>query len=126
MKNRWRPWVEVYRNLTKNCLSVRCEGRVIAHVNHIWLEDCKFVVREKGRQKVLETKQKNVHAFIKGYWMREWEDKVPPGTGRGSLVTYDPYTHETFRLEVNDQPIHEAPLVEIDGKVMTAWRMMEY
>ena len=61
--------VEVYRNLTRNCLSIRHRGRVIYHLEDhedITLMDCKLVVQPAGRQSVLDKGRKNVHAYISG------------------------------------------------------------
>lgn len=64
--------VEVYRNLTRGCLSVRHRGRVVYHLEEhedITLEDCKLVVQPAGRQRVLDEGRKNVHAYISGTLM---------------------------------------------------------
>ena len=58
-----RP-VYVYKNLHKDCWSVKQHGLVKAHIpkNHsIGLWDCYFHVDVKGREKVLREKKKNVH-----------------------------------------------------------------
>ena len=60
--------VRVYWNLAKDVFSVqsRKTGRVIAHVKNIQLTGVKFNVRKGGRQRVLQEKRKNVHAFVEG------------------------------------------------------------
>lgn len=65
------PKVFVYRNLQRNCWSVKAldghnKGRVVLHCTAIQLEDAKFTVSEKGRQRVILEKQKNVHAGVVG------------------------------------------------------------
>jgi len=87
--------VFVYRNLHKNCLSVRCvkTKRVIAYVDFILLEDCKFKVSQKGRERVLKEKRKNVHAGIEGEWVEHKRVLLTSYTFR---VIYDPYKHKTF------------------------------
>ena len=57
--------VEVYRNLHKNCFSVRAltgenKGKVIDHVQEITLKDVKFAVQPAGRKSVLKEKQKKI------------------------------------------------------------------
>jgi hypothetical protein len=64
--------VWVYRNLkygrnSAPLYSVVCNGKVVRRVHRILLTDCRFVVRERGRQMVLQQKTKNVHAFVVGY-----------------------------------------------------------
>jgi len=64
-----RP-VYVYKNLHKDCWSIKQHGLVKAHIpqgESIGLWDCYFHVDVKGREKVLREKRKNVHAFVKGY-----------------------------------------------------------
>jgi len=62
--------VFVYRNIHKNCLSVRNvkTGLVMAHVDSITLKNVKFKVSAKGRERVLKEKAKNVHAGVEVEW----------------------------------------------------------
>jgi hypothetical protein len=92
--------VQVYRNLHKNCFSVRHKGTVVAHVQHLKLKDCKFHVG-KGRERVLVEKRKNVHAWVSGTIV-EWEE--PPGPL--NKVYYDPYKVSSF--EVNGEPVKKS------------------
>lgn len=63
--------VRVYRNLHNDLMSVQhltlTGWRVLGHTADIILADAKFVVIQSGRQRVLATGRKNVHAFIQGY-----------------------------------------------------------
>jgi hypothetical protein len=66
---------DVYRNLHKKCMSVRSRerrdyGKVVTHASFIRMIDCKFIVRKAGRARVLLTKKKNVHAFVRGILVR--------------------------------------------------------
>ena len=84
----------VYFNLHKKCWSVRQSGRVVDHTNEILLKDCRFMVSQAGRERVLRDKRKNVHAGVSGY--------VVDSFGRGGwagltkIVTYNPYRYKTF------------------------------
>lgn len=93
--------VFVYRNLHKNCLSVKDMNtkRVVAHVRSITLADCTFKVSEKGRQRVLRERQKNVHAGVHGIWLES--DLSSAGMKR---VMYNPYKYESFVEEINLAP----------------------
>ena len=95
--------VEVYWNLHKNKYSVRHKGKVIAHETRLYIQDAKFVVQPAGRERVRKEKRKNVHAFIRGTWVKSIPkiDTVP--------VTYNPYKYETFMQE--DEPIHQSDYV---------------
>ena len=60
--------VEVYRCLNRKgkIYSIRQGGKVVAHTEAITLKDCKFIVNKSGKMKAIETKKRNVHAYIKG------------------------------------------------------------
>ncbi len=59
--------VRVYRNLHKDCISVKQGGLVRCHATNVVLKDCKFIVSEAGQRRVRNEKKKNVHAFVEGY-----------------------------------------------------------
>lgn len=56
----------VYRNLHRDCFSIRVGGRVRQHAKEVGLEDAKFLVQPAGQKRVLKTGRKNVHAFVVG------------------------------------------------------------
>ena len=112
--------VDVYRNLTKGCFSVKActgpySGKVIAHAESVWLDDPMFRIVESGRQRVLMERKKYVHAYVRGelysldgvYRMAspEWVD-IPrlhhshPMADKmdayGYGFTYNPYKHTKF------------------------------
>ena len=63
--------VFVYWNLNKHCWSIRARegqrrGRVIGHATQLSLTAVDMKVSEAGRQRVLETGRKNVHAGLAG------------------------------------------------------------
>ena len=112
--------VAVYFNLHKNIFSVQSRekesyGRVIDHVESVVLEAPKFVVRQAGRKKVIEDKQKNVHAFVVG--------NIAEGVETSSLeeiVTYNPYKYTSFVKEDTREEVSSAEYSVIrfgvDGK----------
>jgi hypothetical protein len=71
--------VFVYRNLHKNCWSLKQDGKVFARAGWVQIfSACEengtripctagFKVNQKGRDRVLLEKKKNVHAFAWGY-----------------------------------------------------------
>tara|TARA_R110002020_G_scaffold295917_1_gene511541 strand:+ start:892 stop:1377 length:486 start_codon:yes stop_codon:yes gene_type:complete len=103
------PYVEVYRNLRSKAWSIRNPktGRVILHTEKIYLQDCKLTVQPAGRQRVLDTGQKNVHAFIKGtidfttmthqnsFWIGEFSEHP----AKIQQVYYSPYLWDSFVTE---------------------------
>ena len=90
--------VYVYRNLHKQCLSVRQDGIVKCHAENVVLMDCEFKVNEKGRDRVREDKQKNVHAGIKGFVVDARRSLELLDFGWES-VYYNPYTTDWWQLE---------------------------
>lgn len=99
--------VYVYRNLHKKCLSVRdVKTRlVVAHVDSISLENCKFKVSASLRQRVLKEKRKNVHAGVEGDWVK---DSVAPDISKCRRIMYDPYKYESFVDEGSMAPFFES------------------
>ena len=108
---------------------------VLCHCNYILLLDVKFHVSEKGRQRVLREKQKNVHAGLRGVVCSEErlqlyqtqldivlelppEDKV---FWKHSLITYDPYKYASFVDVETEEPKVSARIVEMicDEEVTT-------
>jgi hypothetical protein len=59
--------VRVYRNLHKKCFSIKQDGLVACHADHVTLQGCKFIISKAGQKRVREQEQKNVHAFVEGY-----------------------------------------------------------
>lgn len=118
---------DVYRNLHKGLMSIRSRethnyGRVAAHSNYIRMRDCVFVVNERGRQKVIETKRKNVHAFIRGTITRAMgyhvdTKQIPTPSTQGvdayTEVTYNPYSCDKFVTKNGNVPVGGAEEVLI-------------
>ena len=122
------PKVAIYRNLHKNCLSVQSRervdyGKVIAYCKSIFVKRPKFIVREKGRLKVLEEGRKNVHAFIVGecpsleLW--SWLRDVKMGGNPTTKVFYNPYKYSTF-VDKDGNPVHKARAVVVNANNIQA------
>lgn len=101
---------DVYRNLHKKCMSVRSRekdsyGRVKRRTKDLVMQNCSFVVREKGRRKVILEKRKNVHAFIRGNVSSTY---VHPDFSLDGLVevTYNPYHSDSFYVKHTGQPVN--------------------
>lgn len=88
--------VQAYFNLHKKCFSVRnkCENRTLLYSHILYLENANFIVKESGRKKVLQTKVKNVHAYIEAELIlpQPVSFKEPKGT----RIRYNPYLFESF------------------------------
>lgn len=100
--------VFVYRNLHKNLYSVRGpEGKVLAHTDHLFLKDVKYCVGEKGRERVLREKQKNVHAGVRGFIYSPNFDHAISCINRNRVI-YNPYLYNSFVLEYDKSPIYDS------------------
>lgn len=93
--------IQVYRNLTRKFVrySVRQFGKVVGHSNRLHLENCVFVVNERGRQWVLRNKRKTVHAFIEGFLTASAEKEIESHEQLSCIITYNPYKHDSFVCE---------------------------
>jgi hypothetical protein len=110
--------VFVYKNLHKGCFSVKAmegsmKGRVIAHVDSIKLTDCQLKVSQAGRARVLRTRQKNVHAGVRGEWSMKKESTQL--TDKMTKVRYNPYEVSTFVEAATGNPVLAAKEVFIDS-----------
>lgn len=86
-----------YYNLHKHCWSVRAlsgdmKGRVILHADEVWLTDVEFRVQPGGRERVLRTGVKNVHAGVVGY-IQEGE---PSAVSTCINYRYNPFKADSF------------------------------
>lgn len=108
--------VHVYRNLNKSgtAYSIRDKktGLVVGHAMNILLNSCTFKVNPIGRQRVLETKRKSIHAWIEGHFgvIHANDDDL---RAKGSIIKYDPYQNESFVHGINGEPIYSAGVVYI-------------
>tara|TARA_B100001123_G_scaffold26722_2_gene28803 strand:+ start:881 stop:1261 length:381 start_codon:yes stop_codon:yes gene_type:complete len=107
--------VFVYKNLHKDCWSVKQDGLVKAHTKSINLWDCSFRVNAKGRAKVLEEKRKNVHAGIVGYI-----DENEMAMTFGTAVTYNPYKYSTFVEKGTEDPVIWRGFASLDHNTVLA------
>ena len=98
--------VAVYYNLHKDTFSLQSRnkedyGRVIGHTEHVILKNANYVVRSSGRDKVLQEKKKNVHAFVVG----EVVESLEGARNLEKAVTYNPYKAKSFYNKETGEPI---------------------
>jgi hypothetical protein len=89
-------------------------GLVIGHDTKIMLKDAMFKVLESGRQRVIKTGRKNVHAGAVGFLTHETPVELPIS------ITYNPYKFNTFVVKNTEEPIHKAKLVSFIDRKVTA------
>ena len=121
--------VEVYYNLHKNVFSVRHKGKVIAWGNRVTIENPEYVVREKGRQKVLEEGRKNVHAFVRGTLsdINNFKfSKIQQRLSEPREVTYNPYKYDSFVDGSTYQPVKKSKWARLIKKGNDKPRILSY
>ncbi len=117
--------VEVYRNVNKRdgvWYSVRQDGKVIGHTKAIHLKECYFVVHEAGRQRVIKTGRKNVHAYVLGYVTQPRQSKYDLGPARAGM--YKPYESGRFQVMAdsgNWEPVICAMEASLGTAGLTIW-----
>lgn len=124
--------VAIYKNLHKNMFSVvsregKNYGKVIAHCDGAVLSNVSFTVSKKGRQRVVEERKKNVHAYVVGHieaaknWQpfREGVGFVNKMDNESTMfaerIHYNPYHRDSFFYHGMRGPV--------DAKYASAARM---
>ncbi|WP_449809731.1 hypothetical protein [Metabacillus arenae] len=99
--------VQVYRNIRKNMFSIidKKSKRLIIHCNSILLSSVEFKVSAKGRERVLREKQKRIHAYVEGDFVRCEVNNIISNV---SKVYYNPYFTENFINTETGQSIFNA------------------
>ena len=97
----------IYFNLTKKCFSVKYQGKVIMHCYSMRVKEPRFIVSLAGRDRVLQDKRKNVHAYVVADPANVTFDL--PTDRKGWIdVTYNPYRSETFTRKDSGSAIFHA------------------
>lgn len=119
--------VACFWNLHEDVFSIegRCFEReksrklILAHGNGIYLTDVTFTVNERLRQQVIEKRQKNVHAFVKGEFVETGIDMEDITEAKGfRQAYYNPYKVESFVDAETGKKINHAKFaVLLDKKV---------
>jgi hypothetical protein len=107
--------VMVHYNLNKHTFSITYKNKLIAHADHIKLNDVEFRVRPGGRVRVLEDKRKNVHAFVIGTLLEycKYPCESLPNETNNNIVTYDPYKYSSYVMKDTKEPIYNVGEVEM-------------
>lgn len=108
--------VRVYWNLHKKAWSIQLDGLVVGHANFLCLRAVTPRISDSGRQRVIRSRRKNVHAFLCGDLGHL--DRRARCLGR---ITYNPYQHDTFQL--NGEPYMGSAFVRLENKVALAYEL---
>ena len=92
--------VRVYRCLNRKgtIFSVQQGGKVIGHTSDISLENVEFKINQSGKTKAINTKQRNVHAFVCGMIS---EIKGIPSR----KISYNPFLENGFYFTDNKEDV---------------------
>lgn len=97
--------VFAYRNLNRKgvvwSIKDRATGRVAFRLTHALFEDVDLKVSQKGRERVLRDKRKNVHAGVSGRLIIEILEEVD-----WVRASYNPYKDDSFVLEDGTKVSH--------------------
>jgi len=118
--------VYVYRNSTADCWSVRAmdgpeKGHVIAHRDDLLLVWCGFKVSEAGRQRVIRTGHKTVHAGVIGLVAHP---ETPYPVALPEHLAYRPTEAARFQahgLDGVERLVRVADAVAFKGRDVYAW-----
>lgn len=107
--------VMVYYNLHKHTFSIRYKNKVVLHADYLKLQNVEFRVRKGGRESVLKTKEKNVHAFVIGNLIDycKFPCENIPQEPTDKVVTYHPYKYDSFMYKDTEEPVYTAKEVEM-------------
>lgn len=113
--------VQVYRNLrgVGGPFSIRQGGFIVAHGEALMLQDARFHVNERGRQRVLATGRKNVHAWISGYLIGSGCGTSLDEQGLGFRISYNPFRGSHFSSS-SGSPVRRAMTVMVTKEKVTA------
>lgn len=111
--------VRVYFNFKLKKFSIQCHikgkgWRLLRHSHKVYLSNVELKVYENGRQRVLKTKEKNVHAYVIGTLVPS-----PPINLGFKPITYNPYKFKSFILVENQTPVFggESVVMEVNNGV---------
>lgn len=108
--------ISVYKNLNNGLFSIKDpkSGLVVAHGENFVVVNGEPFVSETGRQRVLDSGVKGVHAWIKGYYGGE-ADKWPDGVWDVEAY-YDPFKTKVFINKETGESIGKEDFLFRDGK----------
>ena len=125
--------VDCYRNLHKGALaySLRIaesrgnarKGIVIGHGDTVTVYNALFLVNQKGRERVLARKRKEVHATVRGLVSL---DRAPVTISTEYVeITYNPFRYTSFVEKATGRAIKGAAVVHMTKQGVFA-RKVEY
>jgi hypothetical protein len=117
--------VWVFRNWKRHCYSIMQGGLLCASAREVVLGEVEFIVRNSGRERMLATGRKTVHAFA----VAKLIERVHPHAVEqlivrdGRALIYDANRFETFVNAESLEPITSAQILHLhaSGAIYQAW-----
>lgn len=104
-----------------NMLSVKRAGEKIDYASWVSLKNVEFKVHERGRQRCIESGQRNVHAWVVGdEILSEYNYQGQPPKGWHRAI-YDPWKGPCFVDADTLKPVRRAAMVIMNGKDVYYW-----
>lgn len=105
--------IRIFRNLTKKGVwySIQQNKLTVAHAKRLCIRNCKFVVNQKGRERVVRTKKKEFHAYIEGKYTTSGMGTTAEKNDLGAIIKYDPFKYKQFtctNLTIREFPVTQA------------------
>lgn len=120
--------VRVFRNYTRNAYTVLSGTRVIASARQVRLSDVRFLVRESGRQRMLQRGQRNIHAYAVGNLdvLVRFNEPSRLNPIEGRRAAYDPLRATNFFDDETKILLAGAAVVQLDhlGMVYAGGRLL--
>jgi len=99
----------VYRNLHRDCFSVKLRGKVIDWPEHFIMNNAEFKVSNAGQNRARKQKQRNVHAYVAADNYLKLDYSQAQAILEKNLFTqvyYNPFKTDTFVNCETGKPIH--------------------
>lgn len=106
---RYQRWLN---DDSPNVISIKPSGGRVFYVPTALMRDVRFTVSEKGRQRTLQTGQRNVHAWVVGDYCGAVQS-VPEAINK---AVYDPWKGDSFVDVETLEPIHHASVAYMVNK----------
>ena len=110
--------VFVYKNLHKDCWSIKQDGLVKAHTDNVTLYNVMMKVNQRGRERTIREQRKNVHAGISGYLSSKFFSDAWDDIAEDELIeiTYNPYKYASFVDRSTKKPRWFACIAKLNKK----------
>jgi len=114
--------IDVYRNLNRKgqIYSIRQSGKVVAHTTAICIRQAEFIVNSSGKARAIKTMQRNVHAFIRGFYDTDGMGTTAKRNDLPVILTYSPFLTKGFHNKISGNELNGALFCIINSEGVKA------